>query len=873
MRRSIQTSAATVVLLAAARAAHAQPAPAPGSAAPAPPSAAPADEATPPVLRSRATAAYPPDALRDRLEATVPLEISVDENGNVVDARVTTPVGQGFDEAALAAVRKFTFEPARQKGVAIRATIQLAYEFHPPPVVIVPPSAPPAPVAPPPAPLHVQQGADQSTLVVADRPLTPAGAPPQRNAASDSSTDQNELALRPRFRAEGLLEAVPGLFSVQHAGGGKAQQDFLRGFNLDHGTDLAFFFDGVPINAVSHAHGQGYSDLHFIIPETVARIDSTKGTYAADVGDFGTAGSVTFRMADHTDESVAKLELAPTTGHERAVVVESPDFGDQWRMVVATEAFHENGPFIHPENFGRLNVYAKATRVLDEKSELSFMVTAYSGSWSMSGVLPARAVCGESDGTPTPAAYSGSHCISRWDSVDPTQGGASQRVMAWTQYRRQIDNHWTLEATAYSLHSNLQLFPNDGIAAPFQPDGAQYGSQIEQDDTRTESGANVRLTHRTVLGGMPMRTTIGLQIRNDDIESQLHRTEGRVRLDGVDANIPGPIYDGHINETETGVYLEEEARPARWIRFLLGARGDRVDAATNNESQTAVYKYDSGYAGQGQLSPKATAVVSPFDAWDLFANYGRGFHTNDVRTLVAGNPTPGPGEPVLTMPSARSQILGQGATLIAAATSYEVGTTVRPVAGLSLSAIGFLIDLTSEQVIDGDTASTAAAGPTRRYGLEVAGRYSFDKRVYADLSFTAAHSRFTDAADIAAGTVFLPDAPIRTFSATIGARQPVSRHVTLLGSVNVRSLSQRYGDSGPTPLIETGWTVVNAELGARWRNVELVADLLNVGNTLWREGQFEVNSRLPNEGLNPPAGISFTPGIPRTLMTHAAVYW
>jgi outer membrane receptor protein involved in Fe transport len=192
--------------------------------------------------------------------------------------------------------------------------------------------------------------------------------------------------------------------------------------------------------------------------------------------------------------------------------------------------------------------------------------------------------------------------------------------------------------------------------------------------------------------------------------------------------------------------------------------------------------------------------------------------------------------------------------------------------GLSVSAMGFLIDLSSELVIDGDTASTTPSGPTRRYGFEVTGRYNFDRRIYADLSFTTAHGRFTDAADVAAGTVFLPDAPVRTFSASVGGRQPAGP-VTLIGSVTVRSMSDRYGDQGPTPLVETGWTVVNAEAGVRWRHLELAADLLNVGDVKWREGQFEVSSRLPAEGPNPPPGISFTPGIPRTLMVHAAVYW
>jgi TonB family protein len=838
---------AAVSLLAHPGPAHAQ------TPAPVATSNASSGAVSPPSLRTHVEATYPAAALRDRVVGSVGLEIDVDEHGVVTSARVTAPAGRGFDEAAVEAVRKFTFDPAKRGGVAIPSVVQFTYEFHLPPQA--PPVAPPppsaaAPAAPPPAtataPGEVRQSDGGSTLVLAPRPLNP---PPEVTAASDSSTSQRELSLRPRYRPEGLLEVVPGVFSVQHAGGGKAQQDFVRGFNLDHGTDMAVFIEDSPLNMVSHAHGQGWTDYHSIIPETVARIDSAKGTYAADVGDFGTAGSIHFRMADHVDESIAKLELAPTTGHERLVVVESPDFGERWRMVVAAEVFHENGPFIHPEDFGRLNGYAKVTRQLDERSELSLLTTVYSGSWNMSGVLPARAVCGESDGTPTPAAYAGNHCIDRFDSLDPTQGGASQRFMGMVQYKNHFASGWDFHAAPYVLRSNLQLFPNDGIAASFQPDGIKYGSQIEQDDTRTQMGLDMRLVHHAVLGGMKTRTTLGLQIRNDDIEAQLHRTLARVRLDGIDANIPGPIYDGHTSETESGVFLEEEVRPAPWLTFILGARGDRVDASTSNESPTAVDR-TSGFAGAAQFSPKASVIVSPVHALDLFANYGRGFHTNDARTLS----------------------LGQAATLIAAASGYEVGTTFRPIEGLSLSAVGFLIDLTSELTIDGDTASTSPSGPTRRYGVELTGRYNFNDRLYADVAFTAAHGQFTDAADVAAGTTLLPDAPIRTFSAGLGGRQPLGP-VTAIGSVTVRSLAARYGDQGPHPLIETGWTIVNASLGARWDRYELVATLLNVGDVKWREGEFEVSSRLPGEGPNPPAGISFTPGLPRTLMAHAAVYW
>jgi TonB family protein len=811
-------------------------------------------QAAPPSLKSHVEAAYPANALRDRLEGTVGLELTLDETGKVIDARVTSPAGHGFDEAAVEAAKSFVFEPAVQNGAPTRAIVQFAYEFHLPPAPAPAPVAPTAPTqasAPSPSPLPAQSReitqAGQSTLVLAP---TPFGQPTELEhlAASDSSTSHSELELRPHYRAEGVLDSVPGLFTVQHSGGGKSQQYFLRGFDEDHGTDIAFFVDGVPVNAVSHAHGQGFSDLHFLIPETLESLDSTKGPYSARVGDFATSGSVTFHMADHFDESVAKLEIGQW-GHERAVVVESPDLGPDWRIAVGAEAFHENGPFIHPEDFERLNGYMKITRVLDERSEVSLELLAYSGTWNASGVLPARAVCGEGDGTPTPAAYAGSHCISRWDSLDPSQGGGSQRAEAITNYKRRLENKWDLDATVYVLRENLQLFPNDGIAASFQPDGIKYGSQVEQDDTRTMSGANARLTHHARVEGLPFTTTLGLQLRNDDIESQLHRDQQRVRLDGVSPDIPGPLYDGNINETELAVYAEEDVRLTPWLRFIAGARVDNIGVAVNNESQTAVHKV-SGVASQAQLSPKASVMVTPASWLELYANYGRGFHSNDARTIFEGTAT----------------------TLIATATGYEVGTTIRPFKGLSLAAVGFVLNLTSGLTIDGDTASTSPSGPTQRYGGEFNARYHFLDTVYADASFTAAHSRYTDAADIAAGTVYLPNAPVRTFSAGAGFREPIGVF-TILGSLHLRSMSDRQALQTYNTLIETGFTVVDGQLGVRWKNLEVVGDLMNIGDLTYREGQFAVASRLPGEGPNPPEGISFTPGLPRTFLGHAALYW
>jgi outer membrane receptor protein involved in Fe transport len=469
----------------------------------------------------------------------------------------------------------------------------------------------------------------------------------------------------------------------------------------------------------------------------------------------------------------------------------------------------------------------------------------------MSGVLPARAVCGEGDGTPVPAAYAGStHCLSRWDSVDPSQGGASQRIMALATYARRIPRG-DVEAEAYVVHSNLQLFPNDGIAAAFQPAGILYGSQVEQDDTRTEMGLNARITKNVDVLGFDVRTTAGVQFRDDVIESQLHRTEQRVRLDGM-PGIPGPITDSGINESELGAYAEADWHATKWLRFVLGGRADRIDVAVDNESPVAVDPV-SGYRGATQFSPKASLVVSPTRWLDVFANYGRGFHSNDARTLIEGTAT----------------------TLVATATGYEVGASVRPLHGrygnLSASAVAFLLDLTSELTIDGDTASTAPSGPTRRVGGEFSLRYNLKDEVFVDAAFTVTHARYTDAADVAAGTDYVPLAPVVTFSAGAGARHKLGPFM-VFGSLHVRAMSDRPATQDDT-LTATGFFLVNAELGARWKHIELAAELLNIGDVAWREGQFAVSSRLPLEGPNPQQGISFTPGIPRTVLGHLALYW
>jgi outer membrane receptor protein involved in Fe transport len=321
-----------------------------------------------------------------------------------------------------------------------------------------------------------------------------------------------------------------------------------------------------------------------------------------------------------------------------------------------------------------------------------------------------------------------------------------------------------------------------------------------------------------------------------------------MRLDG-EPGIPGPIEDSAIDETESGAFAQEAYRPLSWLRVMAGARADRIDGDVSNQSPVAVVKA-SGYRGATQLSPKAAVVASPSEQVDVFADFGQGFHSNDLRTVVAGSAT----------------------TLIARATGGELGTTIKPMPGLSVSALAFLLDLTSEETIDGDTASTEPSGPTRRYGSELTARYQYHDMIYGEATYTWAHARFTDAADVAAGTTLVPLAPVHTLSAEIGALLPIAPDTTLISSLNVRAMSDRPAETDGS-LTATGFAVVSGLLGVRYDRYEASLSVINIANEVYREGQFAVSSRLPGEGPNPPEGISFTPGVPRTFIGSLSIRW
>ncbi len=648
-------------------------------------------------------------------------------------------------------------------------------------------------------------------------------------SASRVDVGRVELGLRPRSaRAGDLVEAVPGLFTAEHAGGGKADQYFLRGFDADHGTDVAFFVDDVPVNLPSHAHGQGFSDLHFVISDLVVGVTGIKGPYSADLGDFATAGAVKLHMAEALPESFARAE-AGQYGMGRVLVAESPRLGETWRAILAAEVAQQDGPFAHAEDLHRIKLYGRVTHDLGTRSKLSVAWTSYGSTWNGSGQIPSRAVCGEGESLVPPPEAQGAHCIDRFDAIDASEGGATQRHSlqgALTTRTEAAD----LSATAYAVRYRFTLFSN----FTFFADDPVRGDEIEQGDDRWVFGGEVRARRHDHWRGMLFRTTTGLQARADATEDQLWHDQARTHLAAT--SLSG------VSESSMGAFVEEDARLTSWMRFVVGARADRVDVAVDDHLGGAA----GGVAGKTQLSPKWSAIVTPVRALDLYADWGRGFHTNDARgAVLRANP----------------------ATLVVSATGYEVGARARPWRGLEVTAAGFLLDLDSELSLDGDTGTTEPSAATRRYGLEVGARYRLASWLFADAAATVTRAEYRRNAGNGDAVAL---APTRTLTAGLGIQRKIGEW-TPFGSVRVKSLADRPATSDGA-LVAEGYTLVDVQAGARWRDVELGVDAMNLFNATWREAQFATTSRLAWE---PAAitGISYTPGWPLTLLAHATYFW
>jgi TonB-dependent Receptor Plug Domain len=501
-------------------------------------------------------------------------------------------------------------------------------------------------------------------------------------SANQGTVGAADLALRPLLRPAEIVENVPGVIVTQHSGSGKANQYFLRGFNLDHGTDLALSLDDVPVNMPTHAHGQGYADLNFVIPELIERVDFKKGPYYADVGDFGSAGAFDIEYYDRLPNGIVRLD-GGQHGNERAVVANNLGIGNG-NLIYAGEFEHNDGPWTIGDDERKFDGVLRYSSG-DVRNGFTLSGLGYHNDWHSTDQVPDRAI---SEGL-----------ISRWGEIDSTDAGNTGRYSLTADWHA-TDSHSKSRIVLYALHYDLDLFSdftyflNDPV----------HGDQIEQRDSRTVTGARAMHTEFGTAFGVPTRNTIGLDIRYDNIDNGLYHTEHRIRLGTV-------TVDG-TNEVGGAPYVENTMYWLPWLRTVVGLRGDLL-----------WFQVHDVPGGGGLFSPKANITFGPWAKTEFYVDAGDGFHSNDARGVVSQT------NPATAMPRS---------------TGAEVGARTAVIPGLRSSVSFWLLDLQSELVWDGDAGTNVPSGPTRRYGIELANYYTPVRWLTIDADYAWSHARFRD---------------------------------------------------------------------------------------------------------------------------------
>jgi hypothetical protein len=543
------------------------------------------------------------------------------------------------------------------------------------------------------------------------------------DSAGQGVTGAADLADRPILRSGEILETVPGVIITQHAGGGKANQYFLRGFNLDHGTDFALFLDNMPLNLPSHAHGEGYSDMNVVIPELVETVDYDKGPYAAEVGNFGATGSAHLRFFQTLPADFLTVEGGQDTfgriagGLSRAV-------GD-CHLLVGGEASYDDGPWTHPDRYAKFNGLVTYSQG-DAEDGLSVTARGYHGTWDSSDQIPA------SFGVEHP-----------FGTVDPTDGGNSYRFSLQGEWHR-VDAESATSVMLYGFRYHLDLFSDFTY---FLTDH-QLGDQFEQLDNRTVAGLDAHHTVFSEWWGRRVENTVGLQVRNDWIDNGLYQTADRVRVNKVDAStgtiLPATTEADDLTDLEAGIYAENRVKWFDTLRTIASLRGD-IDFFDVTSLVTAA---NSGTSTTVLPSPKLKVILGPWSQTEVYASGGFGFHSNDARgatqtvePISAENPFAG--APAERIPGL---IQTKGA---------ELGVRTLAIPHLQSTVSVWYLHSDSELQQDGDTGGTVASKePSNRYGVEWANYLALSPHLALDLDLALSRARFSsiDADDAAPGS-------------------------------------------------------------------------------------------------------------------------
>ena len=630
------------------------------------------------------------------------------------------------------------------------------------------------------------------------------------DAASQGYIARKLIDAKPLLRPGEMLESVPGVIVTQHSGDGKANQFFLRGFNLDHGTDFLTTVAGMPVNLPSHAHGQGYSDLNFMIPELVARVDYKKGPYFAEEGDFSSAGAAHFHYLDRMKESVASA-TAGGFGYRRVLLAGSPK-PETGKLLYALELVNNDGPWANPNDFRKLNAVLRYNHGARDDG---YSVTAmhYRGKWNATDQIPQRAV--------------DSGLVSRFGAIDQTDGGESQRSSLSYDMRKPFLGG-QFQMVAYVIKNRLQLNSN----FTFFQDDPVNGDQFQQYDSRTVMGITPNWLWTGQWGDVQSIVKAGVQLRRDNIDRVgLYNTAARQRL--------STTREDRVRETGGGMYVENSLQWTAKFRSVFGLRADytNMDVASNLAA-------NSGNRNDHLASPKLNLIFGPWEKTEYFISAGSGFHSNDARGAVITL------DPKTLAPAAQAPVLvcSRGA---------ELGVRSEWVPKLQSSLALWRLSLDSELVFAGDAGTTLASRPSLRHGIEWSNRYRPRPWLLIDADISASKARFTD--DDPAGQR-IPGSIDRV--AAVGVT--LEQFGRWSGAAQMRYF-------GPRPLIEDGSVYSRSTLTANLRigyrldkKLRIGLDVFNLFNRRASDIDYFYASQLRGEAV-PVNDVHFHPLEPRNL--------
>jgi hypothetical protein len=660
-------------------------------------------------------------------------------------------------------------------------------------------------------------------------------------AASAGDVSQTQMAGQPLLRPAAILENIPGLIVTQHSGEGKANQYFLRAFNLDHGTDLALEVDDMPVNMPSHAHGQGYSDFNFVIPELAADLHYKKGPYYADEGDFATAGTARIGLVNEVATG-AKLGFGED-GYRRALLAGSASLAEG-TLIGAAEVYHNDGPFEVPDDYHRLNGMFRYYRG-DARDYFTVTAMAYSGKWNSTDQVPQHAI---DEGL-----------VNRFGSLNPTDGGISSRSsLSFTRVRQTDDDQVQISAYVirYQLHlwSTFTCYLKDPV----------NGDQMLQLDDRVVYGFKASKSWFGHLFDLPMTSVIGLQTRVDDV-----RDVGIFST--FERQVIGTTQNAGLLESNGALYAESSVQWLPYLHTTLGLREDQFDFDVRDKMLHGDGSCNLGSDPLGCVtgnqrasifSPKLSVVLGPWAKTRYFLNVGDGYHSNDARGITRSGQNPDQ-SPV---------------TPLTRATGAEIGLATQWVPNLETRLDIFQLKLKSELVFDGDAGVTSPSGATTRRGIEWGNTYHVNSWLAAQFNAALTRARFDGnaPADDLGCAAASPMHPCTQPIAIVGRYVPNSPTNVADAALTAQRESGWFGalrarHFGESPLVEDnsaksgGYTTVDAQLGFRQGDHWMAAlDIFNIANVKWNDIEYYYVSRLKHEA-SPAADYEVHAGVPRTL--------